>query len=247
MVVYLRIDGLDVSDVDDRLGEVANVVHDEFYDDHGESLDGVIPVRNPERDPRLHDEDDVVLDRDHAETLLEAAGTLRDDLASGRDWGTDDPGHQANARDLKNAYEALQADLREHDAVPDGGNGGTWHVVCHDCPFEEVVDDTNAPTGSPERDSDSAWTTHLQETDHDVSRARIDTETQRQTNDRTSPESRVAGRRGQLVFLLAMITISLFGALILAELFLEAGVAVVLANLLLLVLVLKMVVFEVVL
>ncbi|WP_135807328.1 hypothetical protein [Halorussus marinus] len=60
MSVYLRIDGLDVDDLDqadpslleDLAAHVFNDIrrdHPSLYDD----LEGVIPVRNPEHDPRL--------------------------------------------------------------------------------------------------------------------------------------------------------------------------------------------------
>lgn len=62
-------------------------------------------------------------------------------------------------------------------ALADGGEAqGTYHVVCHDCDFEEIIDDENAPTGSPERDAGYAWNNHKSETGHDVERAQIMTD-----------------------------------------------------------------------
>lgn len=61
--------------------------------------------------------------------------------------------------------------------------GGTFYVVCHDCPFEEIVDDTNAATGSPQRDAGTAWHEHLQETGHDVDWDRVDERTRRVATD----------------------------------------------------------------
>ena len=68
-----------------------------------------------------------------------------------------------------------QLDTRSDDGLRADGAGGeeTHHVVCHDCTFEEVIDETNAPTGNPERDAGYAWHNHRQETRHDVERARI--------------------------------------------------------------------------
>jgi len=66
-------------------------------------------------------------------------------------------------------------------AIADGADGSTWHVICHDadCTFEEIVDEDNAPTGSPARDAGDLEDEHSQETDHRVTRERIDTGTPR--------------------------------------------------------------------
>ena len=88
--------------------------------------------------------------------------------------------------DCGGLYDADEADDRvcpaqAGRAIADGGDGGTWHVVCHDadCTFEEIVDDDNAPTGSPARDAGDLEDEHAEETDHRVTRERIDTGTPR--------------------------------------------------------------------
>ncbi|WP_134672647.1 hypothetical protein [Halorussus marinus] len=76
MSVYLRIDGLDVDDFDSADSSLledlaAHVYHDiqtnhpGLYDD----LEGVIPVRNPEHDPRLSESDEFSRPEIDVETL----------------------------------------------------------------------------------------------------------------------------------------------------------------------------------
>ena len=62
-------------------------------------------------------------------------------------------------------------------------DGGTYHVVCHDCDYEEIIDGTNALTGSPQQDAGTAWYEHLQDTGHDVDWDRVDEQTRRVATD----------------------------------------------------------------
>lgn len=63
--------------------------------------------------------DGVLLEREHAETLLEATGTLRDDIANGRDWGVTNEDTFENAGDLEDAHRVLQDKLRARGGEAD--------------------------------------------------------------------------------------------------------------------------------
>jgi len=74
-------------------------------------------------------QDVVTIEQEYANTLLEAAGTLRDDIASGRQWGVDAEASRENAGELEDAFQALQGELRppsndDEKLVADGGT--TW-------------------------------------------------------------------------------------------------------------------------
>lgn len=87
-------------------------------------------------------EDVVTVERKHAETLLEAAGTLRDDIASGRTWGWDDAESRENAGDLEECYRALQDELRpsSEDSGEPITDGGSFEV-------EQTALDGGQPAG----------------------------------------------------------------------------------------------------
>lgn len=87
---YLRVDGADADDLGDRADYLANHVFaslakNGLYDD----LHGVVPVRDPEYDPRLPGPGDVVVDRQALETAVELADARLDDDARAVRKGTD--------------------------------------------------------------------------------------------------------------------------------------------------------------
>ena len=104
---------------------------------------------------------------------------------SGRFYGTSDAdGPVLKCIDCGQTLSAEDAEDHVCPANRESRTGdGTYHVVCHDCPFEEIVDDTNAPTGSPQRDAGTAWHDHREETGHDVDWDRVDDRSRRVATD----------------------------------------------------------------
>jgi hypothetical protein len=116
-VAYLRVEGVDPEELGEPFRDLAHDVFGDLSENH-DDVSGVIPVFSPQYDPRLLEDNEVALDRETADVLLDAAGSLRDDIASGRTYGFDDAAHRENVDELENAYEALQNQLREEpDAV----------------------------------------------------------------------------------------------------------------------------------
>lgn len=66
----------------------------------------------------------VHLEINHAETLLEAAGVLRDDIASGKSYGFDQEEHDENTDSLEAAYQALRSALEERGSADSPVNDG---------------------------------------------------------------------------------------------------------------------------
>lgn len=59
-------------------------------------------------------EEFVRLEVSHAEALLEAAGCVRNDIASGHRYGLDEESHAENTARLEAAYRALRAKLERN-------------------------------------------------------------------------------------------------------------------------------------
>lgn len=84
----------------------------------------------------------VTIGIDHAETLLEVAGTLLEDIGNGRAYGHDDEETRENTEELADARHALRVAIDEHEQI------GRW-------------DDRPAESDLRER-ADEVWGTEAQ-------------------------------------------------------------------------------------
>ena len=113
-----------------------DTTHPQNQTERAASTDSDIIVGRSEDAEILTDggEDLVTIERSHAETLLEAAGSLRDDIASGRQWGVDETECRENAGKLDEAYDTLRTRLRSSvssgsEIVTDGGESERSHSI----------------------------------------------------------------------------------------------------------------------
>lgn len=115
---YLRIDGVDGDDLGDNAHYLANHVFASIsrkglYDD----LHGVVPVRNPEYDPRLPGPDEVTVDADALDAVLELADArLDDDLSTIRAGAEPESiGYRDHSpEDVNDAINELAKIVRDH-------------------------------------------------------------------------------------------------------------------------------------